>query len=194
MNGESTAIKRFQKPYHFLNRLEKQGVLCLSEVFKNFHLDDFRRELNLWLHIALSNDQSAYDEGNTREDLIDFIAELHKLIEAFYILHKNYNRSKKNMPGKGLSKQIQRMLREMNIPILLTDEEMRKPALAIKAFCKTFPSGYTKAEILDMLDAVVTYEGNKKIYNGNLVLFYQHLYCLIKLAYQMNKTKNRKSN
>lgn len=86
------------------------------------------------------------------------------------------------------------MLREMNIPILLTDEEMRKPALAIKAFCKTFPSGYAKAEILDLLDAVVTYEGNKKIYNGNLVLFYQHLYCLIKIAYQMNKMKNRKSH
>lgn len=57
----------------------------LTEIFQNFHLYDFRNEINFWQELALCNDQSAYDEGCTREDLMNFIQELHKMIEAFHV-------------------------------------------------------------------------------------------------------------
>jgi len=80
---------------------------------------------------------------------------------------------------------------ELNNPLLLTEDEKAKPTLVITQFGNSFPQSYAKMELLDMLDAVITYEGNKKVYRGNLVLFYQHLHCLVKLAYRMAKNKRQ---
>lgn len=71
----------------------------------------------------------------------------------------------------------------MNIPILLTDEEMKSPENIINQFCTTFRRSYAQMELLDLLDAVITYERDKKVYKGQLVLFYEHLYFLVRLAY-----------
>ncbi len=81
------------------------------------------------------------------------------------------------------------MLSKMNIPVSLTEEAKTRPGLVIKQFCKTFKQAYAKMELLDMLDAAITYEGDKTLYKGNLVLFYQHVHYLIKLAYNISKNK-----
>ena len=189
MKEEKTIRKRFHKPYHFLAKAGPLDIGCLTEIFQNFHLDDFRQQINLWQELALCNEQSAYGEGWTREDLIDFIKELHKLIEAFHILNKETNHQKKKKKIKGLPKQTKKMLSKMNVPVLLTEEEKTRPGLVIKQFCKTFKQAYAKMELLDMLDAAITYEGDKTLYKGNLVLFYQHVHYLIKLAYNISKNK-----
>lgn len=41
-----------------------------------------------------------------------------------------------------------------------------------------------------MLDAVITYKGTKEIYKGNLMLFYEHLLYLLKLAYGIYKQRS----
>lgn len=179
--------KRFYKPYHFLCNTKKHPSSCLREIFKNFHLDDFREEINLWQQLALSNNRSAYEDGYDREDLIDFVTKLHKLIEAFYIINKEINSLENKRPLKGLTKKTKKMVSKMNIPLSLTEEEINFPGLVIRQFCKFFKLAYVKMEMLDMLDAVITYEGNKTFYKGNLVLFYQHVHCLINLAYRMGK-------
>lgn len=190
MNEEKATRKRFHKPYHFLNKGGEHPLPCLYEIFKSFHLDDFRRELSLWQELALCNDQSAYDEGGEREDLMDFVHGLQKLIEAFHLLHKKSNRQKINKGIKGFSKQTKKMLSQINTPVFLTTAEMDKPGIVIKHFCKTFSSSYATIELLDLLEAVITYEGNKNVYTGNLVLFYQHLQYLVRLAYKMEKHKH----
>lgn len=81
------------------------------------------------------------------------------------------------------------MLSKMNMPVSLTEEEKIRPGLVIKQFCKTFKPAYAKMELMDMLDAVITYEGDKTLYRGNLVLFYQHAHCLVRLAYRFGKHK-----
>ncbi len=181
--------KRYSKPHHFFGNAKKHPESCLAEVFKNFHLEDLRREINLWQHLALSNDQSAYDEGSVREDMMDFIQELHRLIEAFHIINEKNNLQKNNDWTKGLSKQTKKILSGMNNPVSQTAEEKDRPNSVIKHFCKTFRRAYAKMELLDLLDAVIIYDGDKKVYKGNQVLFYQHLHYLIKLAYNMNKNK-----
>lgn len=181
--------KRFYKPYHFLCDTKKHPASCLKEIFKNFHLDDFREEINLWQQLALSNNRSAYEDGHDREDLIDFIKELHKLIEAFYLINKETNCLENKRPLKGMTKKTKKMVFKMNIPLSLTEEEKNRPGLVIKQFCKTLKQAYAKIELMDMLDAVIIYEGNKTLNKVNLVLFYQHVHCLIKLAYRMGKHK-----
>jgi hypothetical protein len=190
MKEENTTRKRFHKPHHFLNRGGGHPLHCLYEIFTAFHLDDFRRELHLWQELALSNDQSAYDEGGAREDLLDFIHELQKLVEAFHIINNKSNRKKINKRIKRLPEQSKKLLSEINLPVLLTAEEQSSPATVIKHFCKNFTSSYAAIELLDLLEAVITYEGCKKIYKGNLVLLYQHLHYLLRLAYKMQKHKN----
>ncbi len=184
-----TERKRFHKPYHFLAKTRKLDIGCLTEIFKNFHLDDFREEINLWQHLALSNNQSAYEDGCDREDLIDFVEELHKLIEAFHCINNKINHQQKKKQLKGLPKKTKKMLSKMNIPLSLTEEEKNSPGLVIKQFCKTFEQDYAKIELLDMLDAVITYEGDKTSHKVNLVLSYQHVHYLIKLAYHIGKHK-----
>lgn len=94
----------------------------LSLIFTNFHLDDFKRELKLWLHVALVNEQSAYEEGGAREDLIDFIDQLHRLIEALYLIHK-----KGKKLDKPLRKKIANIIEKMNVPISLSETESDNP-------------------------------------------------------------------
>jgi len=77
----------------------------------------------------------------------------------------------------------------MNVPIFLSKTENDNPLIVIKSFCKTFNVNYAKAEILDMLEALITYDGYRKIYYGSLVSFYQHLHCLISIAYSIYNKK-----
>lgn len=187
MEANQSPRKRFNKPWRFFSKAGKPPFRGLREVFQNYHLDDLKQEIQRWQRLALCNDQSAYDEGCIREDLMDFIQELQRLMEAFHMLNERKNRHRKRKQLKGLSKQGRQMLAQMNIPVLLTDEEMKSPENVIKQFCKTFRRSYAQMELLDLLDAVITYEGDKKVYKGQLVLFYEHLYFLVRLAYIMRQ-------
>ncbi len=129
MKEEKTIRKRFHKPYHFLNKGKEHPLRCLYEIFKSFHLDDFKRELHLWQELALCNDQSAYEEGGAREDLLDFIYELQKLMEAFHMLNQKTNRQKINSGTKGFSKQTKKLLEKINRPLLLSAAEKDKPGI-----------------------------------------------------------------
>lgn len=167
METNQSTRKRFNKPWHFFRQAGKRPFRGLREVFHNYHLDDLKQEIQRWQQLALCNDQSVYDEGCTREDLIDFIQELQRLMEAFHMLNETKNRHRKRKQLKGLSKQSRQMLAQMDIPVLLTDEEMKSPENAIHQFCKTFRRSYVQMELLDLLDAVITYEDIKKYTKGS---------------------------
>lgn len=77
----------------------------------------------------------------------------------------------------------------MNIPVLLTADEKKDPGQVLIQFCKTFCQSYVLMELLDMLDAVITYKGDKEIYKGNLVMLYEALSVLVKLAYKVYSHK-----
>lgn len=187
MEANQSTRKRFSKPWHFFSKAGKRPFRGLREVFQNYHLDDLKQEIQRWQQLALCNDQSAYDEGCIREDLIDFIQELQRLMEAFHMLNERKNRHRKRKQLKGLSKQSRQMLAQMNIHVLLTDEEMKSPENVINQFCITFRRSYAQMELLDLLDAVITYEGDKKVYKGQVVLFYEYLYFLVRLAHIMRQ-------
>lgn len=177
--------KRFHKPQHVLNGGGKDPARRLYGIFKSFHLDDFRTELSLWQQLALSNDQSAYDEGGAREDLQDFTYGLQKLIEGLHVINRKRNRKKIKKQLRKLPENSRKLLAGINRPVLLSAAEQAKPASVIKQFCKIFSRSYAEMELLDLLEAVITYEGNKTVCKGNLVLFYRHLRCLVRLAYEM---------
>lgn len=190
MENNNHKRKRFYKPLHFLKKAGKGPLQGLWEVFSNYDLDSLKEELDCWQQLALCNNQSAYDEGPDREDLVDFVQQVARLIEAFHIMNEQKNADRKRKQLKGMSKAALKVIAEMNIPALITDAEKKAPEHIIKQFCESFRWSYAQMELLDLLDAVITYEGYKKIYKGQLVLFYEHLHYLIRLAYRMHKREN----
>lgn len=182
--------KRFDKPWHFFKKAGKQPLRGLWEVFSNYDLDGLKEELDCWLQLALCNDQSAYYEGPDREDLVDFVQQLGRLIEAFHILNEQKNANRKRKQLKGMSKAALKVIAEMNNPVLITDAEKTSPKNVINQFCENLRWSYAQMELLDLLDAVITYDGHKQIYKGQLVLFYEHLHYLVRLAYRIHKHEN----
>lgn len=185
----TSSKRRFYKPWHFLSQAGKHLHTGLREVFSNYSLYHLKQELQCWLQLALCNDNSAYAEASAREDLLDFTRELQRLAEAFYIINEKKNAGQKRKKLKGLPKQARKIIAQENTPVLLTDDEKKKPEQVIRQFCKTFHRSYVQTELLDMLDAVITYKGDKEADTGNLVLFYEHLYVLVRVAYGFCKDK-----
>ena len=179
----TTNRKRFHKLRRFFNKVKKHPFKSLDEVFQTFHLDDFREEIPYWQQLAMANDQSVYDEGGAREDLIDFCHELLRLAEALHVLNERSSQKDKRKWKKKLSKKAKKTIDNMNQPLLLSIEEMANPKPVIEGFRNLFSYRYAKVEMLDLLNAVITYEGEKEVYKGNLVLFYQCVRCLLDLAY-----------
>ncbi|MFT4018946.1 MAG: hypothetical protein QM668_18430 [Agriterribacter sp.] len=173
--------KRFHKPCHLPNNIDKHFFKGLEAVFWNFRLHDFRETLNLWLHAALASEQSAYANGGEREDLMDFVHHLHRLTEAFCIIHTGAPAQQSvPIPTKEL-------LLDANRPFYLSEAEQGNPHQEILQFRQAFRYSYAKAELLDLLEGVITYNGAKEIARADLVMFYRHLLYLVRLVYKMDE-------
>lgn len=181
----TTNRKRFYKPWHFLSLAGNWPLHILWEIFHTYHLDELKEELQCWQQLALCNDNSAYEAESSREDLMDFIQQLLRLIEAFYVLNEKENAGRKRRQLKGVPKETVKLIAQMNTSVLLTADEKKKPQRIIHQFCRAFHQSYVQIELLDMLDAVITYKGDKEVYKGNLVMFYEAMSILVTLAYKM---------
>src|ERR1044072_6342547 len=142
MKSDKEERARFQKPYHYLVARNKNVFRNLRALFNNFQLETCRNELNHWQRLALANDQSAYDEAYLREDLMDFMETLLKLVEAFWLIRQRHIYKNKPKLCAAMDKQVQ----------YLNDDEIAKPKKAIKQFCATFKHSYAEIELMDLLD------------------------------------------
>ena len=120
---------------------------------------------------------------------MDFCSELQLLAEAFHVL--NETNKPKDEWEKNLPADLKEKFKKCNQPELLSPEQIANPMQVIDAFCSTFTLFYTRVELWDLLEAVITYEGGKEIYKGNLLPAYQCISCLVEVAYIINKKENR---
>ncbi|HRP58378.1 hypothetical protein [Agriterribacter sp.] len=188
MKSNTGERERFQKPFSFLSHTKTSLPAALQAVFQNFQPEDFSSRLNQWQRMALANDQSAYDAAAAREDLMDVTDVLKKLVECWHIIFTK--KFLKNSRSKTKLERLQRkILAQHGFVYTLTKDEQAKPMLFLRRFCRVFDRGYIETELLDMLDAVITYNGINENDKGNLVFFYQHLLFLVKLSYKINRAK-----
>lgn len=192
MKSNTGERERFQKPFCFLSHAKVNLPAALQAVFQNFGPGDFVNRLNQWQRMALANDQSAYDAAAAREDLMDVTEALKKLVESWHIIFiKKF--LKNSRPQTRLERLQRKILEQHGFAYTLTKDEQAKPMLFLRRFCGAFDRGYIEMELLDMLDAVITYDGVYENDKGNLVFFYQHLLFLVKLSYKINKAKRNHS-
>jgi hypothetical protein len=187
MNQLANKRKRFVKHSDYLvNRNIKLSQL-LKDIFQTYHAVDFCNGLNHWQRMALSNDQSSYDEGYMREDLMDLVDQLKQLINCWWSMY--LKRVRKDKPAENKLGAVSKSRNKNEVFNAILDDADSRPGAFLKIFCETFNRSYIELELLDMLDAVINYEGPNPKYKGNLVYFYQHLICLVRLTYRINKNK-----
>ena len=192
-NCEGTEERvRFHKPERLIDKIIRDPLHCITDAFLILPLNEVCHEINQWLQIALINDNSAYEESEAREDLMDFCAEMQLLAEALHVINEK-NKSKDIDEWKNkLPKKLRKKLDQLDQPELLSPEQTANPMLAINDFCNSFELSYARAELWDLLDAVIGYEGDKEVYKINLLLAYQCISCFVEAAYILNN--NNSSN
>lgn len=170
---------RFQKPQWFWETAIEDPYGCIAEVFRWFHPSDLRGELNAWLRIALINDESAYDAGSAREDVMDFCSELQLLTEALHVVNTNRQPGGTRRWEEGLPNDLRKEINSYNLPIMLTDEQKAHPQFVIRNFRNTFSLSYTRRELWDLLDAVAYYRKAISVRSSEPHVTYR---CLLALA------------
>lgn len=187
-NGNDNGRIRFQKPKWPIERAQEDPYGCIAEVFTWIHLDDFQDELQEWLRIAVINDQSAYDEGAAREDVMDFCNELQLLMESLQVI--NMNRQTEDMLRwkEGLPDNLREEIESYNRPVLLTDEQKADPSLVIRNFCNAFSLSYARRELWDLLDSVTFYGRETSAWSPDLHITYRCLLALVEAAFAIYHT------
>lgn len=180
---------RFQKPERLIDKVAAGSEAYMKEAFLTLQLDDIKEEIDGWLSIALVNDNSAYEEGRAREDLMDFCSELQLLAEAFHVMNESAKPEEANAWKKNLQPDLKEKVDQLNQLELLTPEQTEDPMSVIHDFCKRFKLSYCRTELWDLLDAVITYEGEKEVVKINLLLVYECIASIIEVAYILHKRK-----
>ena len=168
METFTTSQKRFVKRSQDAEDVRRRPFHCLCAVFTNFHFEDLQNELAQWQRLAISNEMSVYSSGESREDLMDFCDEFLKMINVLQQMLQHHEEA------QGVSHEYSRSGLE------LSPEESLN---SLKSFFDRFDPNYCRTEIFDMLDAVITYSGERELYKGNILAFYKCLETLLAVGF-----------
>lgn len=178
-------LKRKHKKSYSLFSKDESPYTSLHKIFQAFDLEGITQELNLWKELAVCNDKSCYTDGKAREQLRHFCSSFAKLAEALYQLQQQNSQDLHNAhPEKTFSQTMP------TITLIIHDQTARtenKPVLYLQQFFKNFSFTYSKAELLDLLEAVISYRGASAIDPTTIILHYRCFIAMLKLAKAFGK-------
>lgn len=172
-------MNTFRKQARPIDYLPIDPDKAVKEVWDYMDLDSMRKQLEFWPHAAIADYGAIYEDSDEREQLLIFFHELLRLIEAAYFY--NYTESKYAEKGKDLNELIDKC----NLPIRISAEQARDPIPLIAKFCQMFPLYYSRIELWELFDAVVSYGGEyfaDKIDKRGLPTLYINLETLVVAA------------
>ncbi|TAN21606.1 MAG: hypothetical protein EPN37_00460 [Chitinophagaceae bacterium] len=173
---------RFQKQRMPIDTAFEDPYDCIAEAFTWIHPDDFRKYLHEWLRIALINDESTYDEGAAREDVMDFCNELQRLIEAMNVINEDRTPEKTRRWKENLPDNLKEEMKSYNRPVLLTVDQKSDPRTVIKDFWHTFSFSYARRELWDLMDSVIFYERESGRSSSDPLSTYKCLLALVEAS------------
>ena len=184
MNKHKQSIR---KPVRLPEKAASQPLPSLREAFKTFQLDELKKELKRWLYVAISNNNSIYEDDMERRNLIRFRKEFKKLSEALYVINKSHRPKKEKDWLNRQTLEIREEIEKFNQPTTLNKEQLADPMPVVKRFCSRFTRQYAIREMRDWLEAVITYDGKypKAVCREYLLIFYECLICLIECAFAL---------
>jgi len=172
-----TLNPQFNKERYYLDALKRNPMKTLSGIFKSSRDDSLKFIIKQWLNLALdSENYNNYNDRKETSNLMVFVDNMQKLIEALYILCAAYSIDTKYDKLK-LDRQY----------LFLNGAEQNDPYIVLKAFSKKFPFTHARAELWDLIHAIVDYKGDEKIKKFMLIEKFEQLLCMIKAAYVLDK-------
>lgn len=163
----------------------------LNQMAKVANREGMRSILKRWLYVAISNNNSVYDDDQERRNLIRFRKELRRLAEALYVINKAHQPKNEKEWLARQPTELREELEKYNQPTILNKDQLANPKSIVKQFCKRFTRQYTNREMRDWLEAVITYDGKypKPVSREYLLIFYESLWCLIECAFTLAEKK-----
>lgn len=153
MKHQSSQRKRFHKPWHIMEQLWENPYDALMDLFLNFPPDNIIAELNRWEKLAFAVSGSIYEDPEEREDIQEFLQDLSGLLNHYF-----------QAQSGGLNS---------------IEESVSHPL--VKTFTSKYSETYTQLALLDLMDAVLNYDGPLESPVKNLIVYYQQIICLFRL-------------
>ena len=184
------------KPEYFLNRL------AMQEMANTTSLDPFRILANLY-YVAPPGDLQGmlrdlcnaaitekYSIGKKSPGDILFYADLlEQLIEACYLIYTNKS-EKKQQPGP---KELKRIMKNMKLPVRLSEEECANPGLVIDAFFSYQSLPKWKLALYNWLEAALSsYSVAESIEPAEILSFSSHMEKLVDAGYCLAMQKGKR--
>lgn len=194
-DDETEEIVRFIKPISLMEITKKDSLKGISQVFQTVNIDMIKDNLVQWFNIAMCDESGKYETPIERADLIVFVPKLERLYEALYAI-REIERIKEYAGRDKLSPGLRGELCKDESFEKLSDEEIAKPNTVLDEFFNLFSYRYARIELWDMLDAAVTYDGEKPEAPDrlNLLLEYECMSALLYAAYKINSSSRTDSN
>jgi len=178
---------RFFKPLRLMDKATANPTSCLREIFQLFSLEDLKQTLMTWVKAALSSDRSNYEGAHERAALIAFTEQVLPLMEALYLKSEVVKHQKSWI--KKLPRKLQKKLPWHTPLSYLTTEQINHPSAIIRAFCNLIPISYSRSELWDLLDGMISYEGDnltEETDKQSLLLYYDCFAALLEAAYRLH--------
>src|ERR1700676_1804639 len=135
MNKHKQSIR---KPVRLPEKAASQPLPSLREAFKTFQLDELKKELKRWLYVAISNNNSVYEDDLERRNLIRFRKEFGKLLESLSVINKAHRPKKEKDWLNRKTFEIREKIEKFNQPPTLNKKQLADPMPVVKRFCKRF--------------------------------------------------------
>lgn len=180
-NDDAMPINR---PELYLEFLPHNPEYLLAEVFTSNHLYDFREDhLPKWLRAALTNGNSAYNEGEERMALMRLYDALLPLIEALHIINEQ-NKLRAGSHHMPMHPDIAKY----NAPKFLEEAEQNNPMIVVRRFCRQFSLVYLRRELHCFVHAAVAMQQNyPEHFSPSVALrVYDEVLALIEAAYVLS--------
>ena len=144
------------KQKRLVSQIRQNPLQAIREVWIDTDLDYTMNELKYWLYMALSHENTVYEDADERKQLIEFYDKFIMLVNATFYFGKVEKSGRRS-----------------------------DPVILFKAFTNLYPIDYVKAELWDFLKAVGNYEGpfTENIDKPNIFELYSNLLCLAEAAY-----------
>jgi len=172
------------RPELYLEFLPHNPEYLLAEVFTSNHLYDFREDhLPKWLRAALTNGNSAYNEGEERMALMRLYDALLPLIEALHIINEQ-NKLRAGSHHMPMHPDIAKY----NAPKFLEEAEQNNPMIVVRRFCRQFSLVYLRRELHCFVHAAVAMQQNyPEHFSPSVALrVYDEVLALVEAAYVLS--------
>lgn len=163
----------FGKERFYLDPMPDKPMQVLSHIFQSSSDDSLKSVVKKWQMIAISEEYFEYQGGQETANLLIFCEALQKLIEALYIICAAWCRNTHSDEPLYLNNEY----------LFLTGKEQANPYLVLKDFKERFPYRHTRAEIWDLMHAVVSYHERIQQNARSLMEHFELLLCMIKAPY-----------